>query len=83
MSVGSGVYLRETQIPGSHGLPASSNPAPQSAERAEPTRDDADVLGLIASLCGALDAEGVRYCHWKSNEAILDPRAARTISTCW
>jgi len=25
---------------------------------------------LIATLCRALDAEGVRYCHWKSNEAI-------------
>ena len=29
-----------------------------------------DVLVLIAGLCRSLDAEGVRYCHWKSNEAI-------------
>ncbi|HET9672190.1 MAG TPA: hypothetical protein VFQ40_05005 [Actinomycetota bacterium] len=28
------------------------------------------VLVLIATLCERLRAEGVRYCHWKSNEAI-------------
>ncbi len=71
MSVGRGVYLRETQDPaGSHGVPRVLEPGAPELERAEPTRVDADVLGLIASLCGALDAEGVRYCHWKSNEAI-------------
>jgi hypothetical protein len=31
---------------------------------------EGDGLELIAVLCRALDAEGVRYCHWKSNEAI-------------
>jgi thymidylate kinase len=71
MSVGRGVYLRETQDPaGSDHAPRVLEPATPVLERAEPTRADADVLGLIASLCEALDAEGVRYCHWKSNEAI-------------
>ncbi|MGH2679412.1 MAG: hypothetical protein ACRDG8_02850 [Actinomycetota bacterium] len=28
------------------------------------------VLVLIATLCSTLEADGVRYCHWKSNEAI-------------
>jgi thymidylate kinase len=27
-------------------------------------------LELIASLCRVLDVEGIRYCHWKSNEAL-------------
>ncbi|HEU4527390.1 MAG TPA: nucleotidyltransferase family protein [Actinomycetota bacterium] len=27
-------------------------------------------LALIAELCGALEAAGVRSCHWKSNEAL-------------
>jgi thymidylate kinase len=35
----------------------------------DPDRTDG-VLVLIAALCGALEAERVRYCHWKSNEAI-------------
>src|SRR5687768_3891574 len=28
------------------------------------------VLVLIAALCRSLEAERVRYCHWKSNESI-------------
>lgn len=28
------------------------------------------MLALIARLCDALEAEGVRYCHWKSNNAL-------------
>jgi thymidylate kinase len=37
-----------------------------------PVPDDQDrpVLGLIAELGRELSAAGVRYCHWKSNEAI-------------
>jgi len=27
-------------------------------------------LRLIVRLCAALEQEGIRYCHWKSNEAI-------------
>ncbi len=27
-------------------------------------------LELVSVLCRTLDAEGVRYCHWKSNEAL-------------
>jgi thymidylate kinase len=27
-------------------------------------------LELVSTLCRTLDAEGVRYCHWKSNEAL-------------
>ena len=32
-------------------------------------------LGLVSRLCKALEAEGVVYCHWKSNAAIT--RSAR------
>jgi thymidylate kinase len=35
-----------------------------------PTREIERVLDLIADLSQALDAAGVRYCHFKSNEAI-------------
>jgi thymidylate kinase len=28
------------------------------------------VLGLVSSLCAALEGAGVRYCHWKSNHAL-------------
>jgi thymidylate kinase len=45
---------------GFEGAPASGGPEP---------RDDG-ALELIAVLCRTLDAEGIRYCHWKSNEAI-------------
>lgn len=27
-------------------------------------------VGLVTRLCKTLDAEGVRYCHWKSNAAL-------------
>ncbi len=27
-------------------------------------------LELVAELCETLDSQGIRYCHWKSNEAI-------------
>lgn len=27
-------------------------------------------LGLVRTLCAALSAEGIGYCHWKSNEAL-------------
>lgn len=29
-----------------------------------------EALGLVVSLCQALQHQGIRYCHWKSNEAI-------------
>jgi len=49
-------------------------PAPASAPRmAEPEtaeRDGPRPLDLVVDLCSALKAEGVDYCHWKSNEAI-------------
>lgn len=44
-------------------------PAAPEAVRGEVSDTD-DVLGLIATLCRSLEVEGVRYCHWKSNEAI-------------
>lgn len=31
---------------------------------------DLPALGLVSELCRALDREDVRYCHWKSNEAL-------------
>jgi thymidylate kinase len=27
-------------------------------------------LALVSALCDSLDREGIRYCHWKSNEAL-------------
>src|SRR3989304_6544809 len=32
--------------------------------------DKPSTLDLIHRLCQALEAEGITYCHWKSNEAI-------------
>jgi thymidylate kinase len=32
--------------------------------------DEVPALALVRSLCEALDAAGVSYCHWKSNEAL-------------
>lgn len=80
MSADRGAHLRETQDPGRASVGASvlepevepssgSRGAPASGGNDRGPRDD-DVLELIAVLCRALDAEGVRYCHWKSNEAI-------------
>ena len=34
------------------------------------TTDEPSVLVLIRDLCHELQQSGVRYCHWKSNEAI-------------
>jgi thymidylate kinase len=31
---------------------------------------DAHALELVGALCDGLEARGIRYCHWKSNEAI-------------
>jgi thymidylate kinase len=74
------VHLRETQDPGQvfevRGVlePGSQgsgqDPARPEPARDEPARADDDALELIADLCKSLDAEGVRYCHWKSNESI-------------
>jgi thymidylate kinase len=44
-------------------------PAAAETDRGEASGAD-DVLELIATLCRSLDVERVRYCHWKSNEAI-------------
>ena len=74
------MHLRETQDPGQvfevRGVlePGSQgsgqDPARPEPARDEPARADDDALELIADLCKSLDAEGVRYCHWKSNESI-------------
>lgn len=37
----------------------------------EPPVDDPPTVALVRELCAALDAAGVRQCHWKSN-AFLD-----------
>ena len=31
---------------------------------------ESEALDLVVALCAALEDEGIRYCHWKSNEAI-------------
>lgn len=38
---------------------------------ADSSLEDRRTVGLVRELCTALDAEGVRQCHWKSN-AFLD-----------
>jgi thymidylate kinase len=80
LSTDRGIHLRRSQDPGaSFGGPGVLEPdvgTPKTSERsavsggAEPSTRGDDVLVLIADLCRSLDAEGVRYCHWKSNEAI-------------
>jgi thymidylate kinase len=80
-----GVHLRETQDPGAApddpgilepDVGASSGSDDLIPEGQEPVHRESeaagndDVLELIAVLCKSLDDEGVRYCHWKSNEAI-------------
>ena len=80
MSADRGAHLRETQDPGKTlggaGVLDSEvessrgfQEVPASGDPKRGTRHDG-VLELIAVLCRSLDAEGIRYCHWKSNEAI-------------
>jgi hypothetical protein len=49
-----------------------TTPALQGAERVTPPEG---TLGLVVELCDALEAAGVRYCHWKSND-MLDRSAS-------
>lgn len=42
----------------------------------EPTVSDRPTLALVRELCSALDAERVRYCHWKSNAFLARSRSA-------
>jgi thymidylate kinase len=80
MSADRGTHLRETQdprkTPGGAGVLDSDIEASRGFQEV-PASDDPErgaqddgVLELIAILCRSLDAEGIRYCHWKSNEAI-------------
>lgn len=48
---------------------SSSALHPTSSIRREQGAPDA-ALDLVRRLCDALAVEGVRYCHWKSNEAL-------------
>ena len=80
MSTDRGIHLRRSQDPGAFfggpGVLESDVGTPKTSEGsavsggAEPSMRGDDVLVLIADLCRSLDAERVRYCHWKSNEAI-------------
>ncbi|HSD48828.1 MAG TPA: hypothetical protein VLE71_03255 [Actinomycetota bacterium] len=45
-------------------------PAPSRQLAVASAEREGVTLELVAELCGALDAAGVRYCHWKSNEAL-------------
>lgn len=45
-------------------------PDPTRSAEHGPGAPGAVVLELVRRLCGALQAERIRYCHWKSNEAI-------------
>lgn len=43
----------------------------ESGERKKESRAQAaPTLDLVRRLCGALQAEGISYCHWKSNNAL-------------
>ena len=53
------------------GRTAAASLSPEGARvRATEINGGPEVLELIAELCRDLDREGVRYCHWKSNEAL-------------
>jgi len=39
-------------------------------EQGDSASDEQQTLKLVSKLCGALDSQGVVYCHWKSNVAI-------------
>lgn len=48
-----------------------ASPAPQAPSLAVASAERrGETLELVAELCRALDAAGVRSCHWKSNEAL-------------
>jgi thymidylate kinase len=64
------VHLRETQDPKDFGVPTDLILGGLTSARDELRVAHGHVLELIADLCRTLDAEGVRYCHWKSNESI-------------
>jgi thymidylate kinase len=68
LSAGRALHLRETQDP--EAALAAPDVIGAVTDPSELGRADGGVLDLIAGLCGSLDAEGVRYCHWKSNESI-------------
>ena len=42
----------------------------------EPTVSDRQTIALVRDLCAALNAEQIRYCHWKSNAALDRSRTA-------
>ena len=73
MTADEGAYLRGSRqrraVPPAQ-LAVDPGPGAQSSGARDVGAGRDGVLVLIAELCGILDAEGVRYCHWKSNEAI-------------
>ena len=89
MSTGSGAHLRESTDPVAasgdrDGLSSGVVTAASLDDGADAATDG--ILVLIAALCRSLEADRVRYCHWKSNESIarsasgendLDPLVAR------
>ena len=52
--------------------PSGDGPVPNVSARGLALADETEeaALGLVRTLCAALSAEGIRYCHWKSNEAL-------------
>src|SRR5436309_105870 len=52
--------------------PSVEGPVPNVSARGLALADEIEeaALGLVRTLCAALSAEGIRYCHWKSNEAL-------------
>ena len=59
----------ESLSPRSDQVPRSLRSAPAEVPTRVASGDDG-VLVLIADLCRALEARGIRYCHFKSNESI-------------
>ena len=73
MSTGSGAHLRESTDPVAasgdrDGLSSGVVTAASLDDGADAATDG--ILVLIAALCRSLEADRVRYCHWKSNESI-------------
>jgi thymidylate kinase len=66
-----GVSERQEVPDGGRGdAPALLEPVEASPTRFAEVGGPPAPLELVATLCRTLEAERVRYCHWKSNEAI-------------
>lgn len=63
-------YARAAETAVVTGVRGPGSEVPSGAGTSEPHGDRRAPLELISGLCRALDEGRVRYCHWKSNEAL-------------